>query len=350
MVAKHFMRALLGALVLGGGISLGVHAEGDAPGQDQIQLKDGSTIIGKVTGARDGSVTIDTAYTGTLVIAMENVLALQTREDVVIQLADSTVVADQPLRVQQEQLVIADQVADEQTYALSDLLLVNPEPWELGKGYKWTGLASAAMVAERGNTDSDELDFAIESVWRSLRDRYTFRFTSELDETNGEKTTEKWYSQGKYDYFLEGPDYTGLQLVAEHDKFTDLDLRVLVGPFLGRQFYEEPVFTLSGEVGVAWVDEDYIKAEDQDYASATWASDASSDYLGGDSRLYFRNRGVWNLEETSDYIVNTTLGLAFPLLWNFEAAAELVLDYDSGAVDDVDELDQTYRFRLGYSW
>jgi hypothetical protein len=37
-------------------------------------------------------------------------------------------------------------------------------------------------------------------------------------------------------------------------------------------------------------------------------------------------------------------------LWNFEAAAELVLDYDSGAVDDVDELDQTYRFRLGYSW
>ena len=103
-------------------------------------------------------------------------------------------------------------------------------------------------------------------------------------------------------------------------------------------------------MGVAWVDEDYIKAEDQDYASATWAIDASSDYLGGDSRLYFRNRGVWNLEETSDYIVNTTLGLAFPLLWNFEAAAELVLDYDSGAVDDVDELDQTYRFRLGYSW
>lgn len=349
MFAKYAIRALLGAMVLGGSISLGAQAE-DAAGQDQIKLKDGSTIMGTVTGAREGSVTIETAYTGTLEIAMENILAVRTQGDVLIQLADSTVVPEQPLRFEDEQLLIAGQVANDQTYVLGDLLLVNPEPWELGQGYKWTGLASAAMVAERGNTDSDELDFALESVWQSLRDRFTVRATAELDETNGEKSAEKWYTQGKYDYFLDGPYYTGLQLVAEHDKFTDLDLRTLIGPFLGRQFYEEPVFTLSSELGLAWVDEDFIEAEDQDYGSLTLGVDASSNYLGGDSRLYFRNRSVWNLEDTSDYIVNTTVGLAFPLLWNFEAAAEMLLEYDSGAVEGVDDLDQTYKFRIGYTW
>ncbi len=49
-------------------------------------------------------------------------------------------------------------------------------------------------------------------------------------------------------------------------------------------------------------------------------------------------------------MVNSTFGLAFPLLWNFEAAAEVLLEYDSGVPDDIEELDQTYSVRLGYTW
>lgn len=59
---------------------------------------------------------------------------------------------------------------------------------------------------------------------------------------------------------------------------------------------------------------------------------------------------ILSVEETSDYILNNVLGLAFPLLWSLEAAAELQLDYDAGAVEGVDKLDQTYRLRLGYTW
>jgi hypothetical protein len=75
-----------------------------------------------------------------------------------------------------------------------------------------------------------------------------------------------------------------------------------------------------------------------------------SNYLGGDSRLYLNHTGIWNLEETSELILNTTFGLAFPLLFNFEAAAEVMLNYDSGAVEGVEDLDQTYSFRIGYTW
>ena len=70
----------------------------------------------------------------------------------------------------------------------------------------------------------------------------------------------------------------------------------------------------------------------------------------GDSRLYLNQLGVWNLDETSDYLVNTTIGLAFPLLWGFEAAAEVLLEYDAGAVEGVEKLDETYALRLGYTW
>ena len=56
------------------------------------------------------------------------------------------------------------------------------------------------------------------------------------------------------------------------------------------------------------------------------------------------------MDDSSDYILNLILGLAFPLVWSLEAAAELQLDYDNGAVEGVDKLDQTYRLRLGYTW
>ena len=66
--------------------------------------------------------------------------------------------------------------------------------------------------------------------------------------------------------------------------------------------------------------------------------------------MYFDQIGIWNVDETSDLIVNSTFGLGFPLLFGFEAAAEIILEYDSGAVEGIEELDETYNLRLGYAW
>ena len=228
--------------------------------------------------------------------------------------------------------------------------MLNPEPWELGQGYKWTGLVNLALVMERGNTDTDELDYKLETAWRSVDDRYRLNARGENDENSGTKTADNWRVSAQWDYFLTDPNYWGLLAQAEKDKFQDLDLRWLAGPYYGRQFFAAPAFTLSGEFGASYVEEDFKLAEDQEYGAANWQIDLSSNYLGGDSRLYMQQFGLWNLEDTSDVVVNTTLGLGFPLLFGFEAAAEILWEYDSGAVDNVDEMDETYSLRIGYTW
>ena len=191
----------------------------DAQSPDRIVLKDGSTIMGKVTGSRDGEISIDTDFAGALTIGLEKVASVATSEPMLIQLADERVVAEQPLRIEDQQLLLSIDQNSWQSYALSELLVVNPEPWELGRGYRWTGLVSLAMSMERGNTDTDELDYRLETVWRSKRDRYTLRLNGENDKANGVTNTQKWYAQGKYDYFFDGPYYGGIQASAEHDKF-----------------------------------------------------------------------------------------------------------------------------------
>ena len=66
--------------------------------------------------------------------------------------------------------------------------------------------------------------------------------------------------------------------------------------------------------------------------------------------MYVDHIGIWDLDNTDDIILNTTFGLAFPLLFGLEGAAEILLEYDSGAVEGVEDLDQTYSLRIGYRW
>ncbi|QIB65424.1 DUF481 domain-containing protein [Kineobactrum salinum] len=317
---------------------------------DEIVLKNGSRILGTVIELRDGIVKIKTDFAGVVKIHQDQIQDMQTRTPTVIKLADGTLLEDQAIVVQQEQLLLSGPEAPMDSYTVRDVVLGNPKPWELGHGYLWSGLVSTALTLERGNTDSDEFDYRLESVWRSLRDRYTVRLNGEIDEANDQKIAENWAVLGKYDHFLEGPLYWGLNASVEQDKFADLDRRYYLGPYLGRQFYEAPALTLSGEIGLVYVDEQFILGEDGNYRGMNWTVDATSNYLGGNSRLYLEHTGIWNLDQTEDMLLNLTMGLAFPLLFNVEAAAEVVLEHDSGRPPDVEELDQTYRFRLGYSW
>ncbi len=292
-------------------ITLFAHAAASAPAQDEILLKNGSRILGEVKGSRDGVVTIKTDFAGTIEVDMKEVTSVTTADPVVILMTDESVKRDLPLVIQEEQLVISD---GEQTFPLEDLLVVNPEPWELGEGYLWTGNFGFALSRQRGNTDTNDLNYKLESQWRSKWDRYRLQANGETDEADGTKTADNWQVSGKYDYFLEDPNYVGVLVQAESDKFQDLDIRYLIGPYLGRQFYDKPVFSLKGELGFSYVTEEYDIADDDEYGASNWHLHASSDYLGGDSSLYFNQDGIWNLEDTSDVIVNSTFGLSYPLL------------------------------------
>jgi hypothetical protein len=325
-------------------------ATGAATPPDEILLKNGSRILGKVTDIRDGIVSIETDFAGELSVTLEQIVSMSTAEEATLLLADETVIEQPGIQVEDSELVLEAGAAAATTYPIDDLLVINPEPWELGNGYKWTGIASFAFSIERGNSKIDELDYKLDTVWRSKRDRFTLKLDGEVDEANDQKNADNWLILGKYDYYISDRSYWGVNASAESDEFKDLDLRYLIGPYFGHDFYTDPLFTLSAEVGVSYVNEDFITAEDQDYPAGNWFLRMTSDYLGGDSQLYFEQRGIWNLDETSDVVIDTSVGLAFPLLWQLEAAAEVLWEYDSGAVEGVEELDETYRLRIGYSW
>ncbi|WP_439105659.1 DUF481 domain-containing protein [Congregibacter sp.] len=321
---------------------------GTAAATDRIELRDGSVVLGTVQDADAGIVKIETGFAGVLEIDQAEIVAMAVDSDLVLQMDDGSVLETPRLEVTGEQLALPQQ--PNQNYALKQLTRINPEPWELGNGYNFGGLASFGFDSQRGNTDTDELNYRFETRWESLVDRYRVEAFGELNEANGVKNAENWTARGRYDRNQTGNWYWGGGASAEQDLFADLDLRTSLGPYVGRRFFTEAVFELEAETGLAYITEDFISAEDREYIGSTWDVHIASNYLGGDSRLYVDHKGIWNLDEASNIVLNTTLGLAFPLLYGIEASAEFVYDVNTGAVDGTEEVDQTYRLRIGYTW
>ena len=56
------------------------------------------------------------------------------------------------------------------------------------------------------------------------------------------------------------------------------------------------------------------------------------------------------MENNNDIVVNTRIGITVPLLSKIALNAEVKLEYASGASADVEALDQTFKFGLGYYW
>ena len=315
---------------------------------DRIELKDGSVVYGTLQDADSGKVILDTAFAGAIEINQEQIRAMDVDTDLVLQMEDGSVLRTEGLKIDNERLLLEDQAR--QAYALAELTRINPEPWELGKGYRFTGLASFAFNSQRGNTELDELDYRLEMRWESLRDRFRFDGFGEVDEARGVKNAENWTVRARYDRKQTGDWYWGGGATAEQDLFADLDLRTSIGPYIGRKFFTDPVFELEAETGLAYTTEDFISGFDREYLGSTWDVRINSNYLGGDSRLYLNHRGVLNLDDAKNIVFNTTVGLAVPLFYNIEGAAEVTWDVNTGAVAGTEEVDETYRLRIGYSW
>ena len=344
---KRLSRLILGLLFM---LSVSV-VEGDDTTLDRIFLTDGSQIFGTVLGASKGQVEIRTEFSGILMISADQIESLYSGQPLVLQLKDGRLLKAQPISIAHRKFVVTTAGGDHTTYSVSDIKSINPEPWMLGQGFKWSGFVSFSWDIESGNTDKNELDYLLDTKWRKGSARWILKGEGELDKVSNEKNADNWTLMAKSDHFLTDTRYWGAALYLESDQFADLDRRTFVGGYYGWQWFGKPRFTLMTEPGLAYVTEDFIVASvEKKYISSTWNIDASSNMLGKKTRLYLNQVGVWNLEATEDLVLNTRVGLSVPLLRKVEVAAEIKLEFDSGAPEGFEELDQTYKIRLGYRW
>lgn len=341
--------------------------QAQALNSSRIMLLDGSVIVGDIVSYRDDAVTLNTSFQRELSLASGLIKDIEaSAEDV----STATLLLKDGRRVEAAPFIVTGgliALSDGEIIKLLDVDKLNPEPWEMGDGYAWEGLASIALTVARGNTDADQLDVAVNTQFDSTRDRITLRGNLERDtaivtvpsesgdgsfDRASKPSADNWQVIGKYDYYLQESTkhYFGVNASLEADEFTDIRLRSYIGPYYGRKLFTGAWGKLDGELGFVRVDTDFYDAEDTEYYGANWNFTGESMVLGGDSRLYLTHVGILNISDDNSVILDTTIGLGFPFLFGLEAAAEFSVDYDGAAAAGKDAIDQSYNIRVGYSW
>ena len=316
---------------------------------DTLKLSDGSVLFGKLLSANSGQINFESEHAGSLLIAVKDVQELVSQRVVVFRFTDGQVIRLPKVKMTREPVAITTQDGT-MMYALADIDTINPEPWMLGKGHQWTGALIFALELQSGNTDKQEIDFDLNSVWRQSEVRYTLRASGELDEANETTTSDDYTVSAKSDRFLSDTTYAGANLYFEADEFAHLKRRHMLSVYYGKQWQSKPQYRLSTEPGLAFVSESRTDLEKQNYFAFSWNMDMHSTYLGPNTDSYLNQIGVWNMEDTTDIVINTRIGIRMPVRHKITLNTELKLEYDSGAPADVEELDQTFTIGLGYRW
>jgi putative salt-induced outer membrane protein YdiY len=318
---------------------------------DELLMKDGSRLLGKVVKKEDHTLEFETSYAGVIKVNWDSVSELRSEKPVEIMLDDETILSAGTIRKTDEATLLETEYDIlVQSVTPGAVVYINPEPWRTGDGVKWTGLVNIDLEVDRGNTDEDEFEADFLTRFRRKNDRLTLRGEYEKDKADGSVTSENWKEANKYDYFLSEKLYTGGLLAFEHDKFADLDLRTTLGPHVGYQFFESNELNLDTNVGVLYVDEKFDVAEDNDYWSLGWQVDFDWFLLPDRVQFYHRHTGLQSLADQDNLTIDSWTGFRFPLYKGIVASTEAEVDYDGGVPDDVERTDTTYRVKLGYQW
>jgi len=320
---------------------------------DELLMRDGSRLLGKVVKREGGTLEFKTSYAGVIKVKWDEVSELHADEPMTLMLKDESTLTAQHIKNTEAGILLDDNIeADQSTESLaqSELEYINPDPWRTGEGYKLDGHINFALSKERGNTDKDEIDADADLTWRFLDDRLRMFGEFERDRNDNKKTKDQWKLSNSYDHFLTKKWYAGAFLAFEHDQFADLNLRTIIGPKMGYQWFESKEMNLSTEVGPMYTHEDFDNDPDDDYLALGWGINFDRYVFGEFMQFYHRQTGLWSMDDTGNVVWNTWTGFRFPLVLGVVASTEMQVEYDSGAADDADDLDTTYTLKLGYAW
>jgi putative salt-induced outer membrane protein YdiY len=319
---------------------------------DIVTMHNGDRFTCEVVRQSGDELVIRTAYaTGTITLDWAQVDSVELDEPAPVLLDDDRVVAVAALTRDEESLRL-DRPAGREPMTVSpdQVTVVDPEPWETGRGGKFSGGVNLALEDESGNSPSTELDIDLTLRYRRRWSEFETFGQLEYDTTDGERSTDKWLLNNKYTRFLPHTSWYGAAwLRLKNDYFADVRLRTIAAPAAGYAFQAGSA-RLSIELGPTYVSEDYYNNPDETYWGPGLFLDYTQGFLGDRVEAYLNGMGFTSLSDQDKDLWVSWVGLRVPLLAGFVGSVEYEIDHDDPPAVNAKPTDETLRLKVGYQW
>ena len=318
---------------------------------DEIRLKNGDRISGKIQNLVDGKLTFKADVAGPVTVDLSNIQTLSSDEPIEVNLKDKTGFTQKVSSAESGRFAIeGSESMKAQEFAVADIVSINPPIKPIPK---WTGNIAAGITSTHGNAKTEMISANANFSKRTEKDRMTFstdyaKGEQEDPDTGQDVTIEDWWrAKGKYDYFFSKKMYAFLDGRYEKDDVARLDRRVTVGAGGGYQWIESENMNFSTELGLASL---YEKYDDQTASNSDITLQVGYNF---DKKLRKNINFVHDLtiypriDKFSDYYLTTTAGIRADFTEKIFMSFKAILNYDKTPAIGAHKTDTKYFLGLG---
>lgn len=323
---------------------------------DQVVMKNGDSLHGKVVAMSQGTLVFKTDYAGEIAIKWDQVAKLTTDEPLEVFLGDDktlegkvTTSGEGDLVVQPEEGAASAPVAMAQVKTMD-----RPKPpatWD------YTGNIAAGASKETGNTNTEKYNLIGNVKIFKMPD--VVKFYGEFHKEWSKKVLSKdnWLGSATYERFLTKKWFLYANGMAQSDKFKSLDLLANAGVGPGYQFWLSREKNLSIRLGPAYAYEKYTKkmksygnVDKREYFAGYWALDFDMWFFERFLQLYHHDDFLYDFQNSGNWVVRTRTGVRIPLILKFFASFQFNYDFDNQPADGKEKYDQSGIFSIGWQF
>ena len=186
---------------------------------------------------------------------------------------------------------------------------------------------------------------------RAEDDRIGLRAGYFYTEDDGKGTRDDQFLFGKYDYFFSKQLFAYLTSRLDRDAIRDLNLRTTGGAGAGYQFIENDTLDLFGEMGLSYVNEDFVNDfDDQSYVAGRVAGHFGWWILKDRLRFTEDLEVLLGIEDVDDWFAISESALTWKWTEQWSANAGIRFEYDNTPATGFDRADTKYTVGIGYSF
>jgi putative salt-induced outer membrane protein YdiY len=319
---------------------------------DEIHLKNGDRISGKIQHLVDGKLTIKAEVAGTVTVDLSDIQTLSSDEPIEVNLKDQTGFTQKVLSAESGRFAIeGTESMRAQEFAIADIVSINPPAKPIPK---WTGDISVGVTSTHGNTKTETISANANFSKRTEKDRTTVstdyaKGEQEDPDTGEDETIEDWWrAKGKYDYFFSKKMYGYIDGRYEKDAVAELDRRTIIGMGGGYQWIESENMNFSSEFGLASLYEKYDNQTDSNSEISFQVGYNFDKKFRKNIKLVHDLTYYPAIDKFSDYYLTTTAGVRADFTETFFTTAKVILNYDATPAIGAHKTDVKYFLGLGY--
>ncbi len=238
---------------------------------------------------------------------------------------------------------------------IKEIIHANPLPAvsveEKDKPAKWARSIAAGYTKSNGNTKSSDFSVHLLINRKTGADEFSMKSDLYYSSSNNRMDTQKWSGMLRYAYrFRNRAWYNFYKIENDHDRFANIEYRVIPSTGLGYWFFDTPGFKALAEFGVGFEHTDFRQEEADQNETVLIPRAFLEKTIFGKSRISQDIAVYPSLTESGEYRLHSETSLVNPISDRLSLCFSFIDDYYSNPTQVTNKNDSRFISSLKCSF